>query len=177
MAQRAEPLRRCGPAGVLVPRRPGVAMLASTSTARMVTMPSVNSAATPSGSSQLPRSPASPGTGTVRVRMYPAAARKQTRPLNPQAAEDGSEQGEARRQPGGAAALALDLQDMDDADRDEPDRGCGAHRGIERQGRPLESGGQACGNPGQPAARHALTPFRYGRVTGTALRATRGARG
>ena len=52
-------------------------------------MPSVNSAATPSGSSQLPRSPVSPGTGTLRVRMYPAAARKQTSPLNPQAAEDG----------------------------------------------------------------------------------------
>ena len=98
-------------------------------------MTSVNSAATPSGSSQLPRSPVSPGTGTLRVRMYPAAARKQTSPLNPQAAEDGrasshsgdrragSEQDESRRQPGGAAELALDLQDMDDADRDERDGG------------------------------------------------------
>jgi hypothetical protein len=59
--------------------RPGVAMLASTRTARMVTMP-----------------------GDRRA---------------------GGEQDESRRQPGGAAELALNLQDMDDADRDEPDRG------------------------------------------------------
>ena len=50
-------------------------------------MPSVNSA-TPSGSSQLPTSLVSPGTGTLRVRMYPAAARTQTSPLNAHAAED-----------------------------------------------------------------------------------------